>query len=589
MTVRSPIVSVLGHVDHGKSSILDSIRGSNIIAGEAGAITQAIGASIIPIDTVKKKCGKLLESLNMQFNIPGLLFIDTPGHAAFTSLRKRGGNLADIAIVVIDINEGFKPQTIEAVEILKKYKTPFVIAANKLDLVPGYQKKSDFVLQDISLQGQATKEKIDQRIYELVGMIHEKFHLPSERFDRVESYTKQIAIVPCSAKENIGIAELLMAITGMAQKYMEECLKCDVGSSAKGTIMEVKEEKGLGLTIDVILYDGTLKVNDTIVIGSLGEPIVVKVRALLEPLPLAEMRDKKAKFKHVKEVRAATGVKISAPGFEGVISGMPLVSCNPKTEDIEQCKACVQDQVDEVIIETEREGIVIKADNLGSLEALINMLKDREIPIRKASVGNITKKDITDAESNYEKDPLKTVILGFNVKIEKDMAREHVNVITNDVIYKLIEDYEQWTDEETKRLESEKLEVLVRPCKIEVLQNCIFRQSNPAIVGVEVLTGVLKIGTHLMKDDGRRLCSVKSIQCEQENFQRLEKGKQAAISLPGLTVGRQINENDILYSDIPEDDFRKIKNLKHYLNKDEIGVLKEIAEIHRKENPVWGV
>ncbi|MFH1505413.1 MAG: translation initiation factor IF-2 [archaeon] len=587
MKCRSPIVTVLGHVDHGKSSILDAIRGSNIIAGEAGAITQAIGASIIPLEVVQKKCGKLLESLKMTFTIPGLLFIDTPGHAAFTSLRKRGGNLADIAIVVIDINEGFKPQTMETIEILKKYKTPFVVAANKLDLIPGYQKKTDFVLQDIESQSQATKEKIDQQIYKLVGELHEKFQLPSERFDRVDSYTKQIAIVPCSAKENLGIAELLMAITGMAQKYMEECLRCDIDGNAKGTILEVKEEKGLGLTVDVILYNGTLKVNDTIVIGSLEKPIVTKVRALLEPMPLAEMRDKKAKFKHVKQVFAATGVKISAPDFEGVISGMPIVSCKP--EDLEKCKQCVQEEVEEVLIETDNEGIVIKADNLGSLEALINMLKERDIPIRSASVGHISKKDITDAESNYEKDPLKAVILGFNVKLEKGVPAEQVKILTNDVIYKLIEDYEKWTGEETKRLEEEKLEILVRPCKIELLQNCTFRQNNPAICGVEVLAGILKTNTPLMKADGRHLANVKSMQSESQNLQRLEKGKQAAVSMPGLTVGRQINEGDILYSDIPEEDFRKIKKLKHYLKKEEIDILKEIAEMHRRENPVWGV
>jgi len=587
MKVRSPIVSVLGHVDHGKSSILDAIRGTNIVAAEPGAITQAIGASIIPLDTIKKKAGKLLESLKMNFTIPGLLFIDTPGHAAFTSLRKRGGNLADIAIVVIDINEGFRPQTLEAIEILKKCKTPFLVAANKLDLIAGYQKKADLVLQDIKSQSQSTQEKIDQKIYELVGKLHEQFSLPSERFDRVESYTKQIAIVPCSAKENIGVAELLMVITGMAQRYLEECLKCDAEGQAKGTIMEVKEEKGLGLTVDVILYDGTLKVNDTVVIGSLTEPIVTKIRALLEPLPLAEMRDKKAKFQHVKQVYAATGVKISAPGFEGAISGMPLLNC--RAEELEKAKKAVQEEVEEVLIETTNEGIVIKADNLGSLEALINLFKERNIPIRSARVGNITKKDVTDAESNYEKDPLKSVVLGFNVALEKEVSSEHVRVILNNVIYKLIEDYEKWVEEETKRLEAEKLEVLMRPCKIELLQNCTFRQNNPAIVGVEILTGVLKAGTPLMNKEGRSLANVKSMESENKNIPRLEKGKQAAVSLPGLTVGRQIQEGDILYSDIPEEDFRKIKGLKHYLNKEEIDVLKEVADMRRKQNPVWGV
>ncbi|MAE13664.1 translation initiation factor IF-2, partial [Candidatus Woesearchaeota archaeon] len=246
MATRSPIVSVLGHVDHGKSSILDRIRGTNIVAGEAGGITQAIGASIIPLETIQKKCGKLLEALNMDLTIPGLLFIDTPGHAAFTNLRKRGGNLADIAILVVDLNEGLKAQTKEAIEILLSYKTPFIIAANKLDLVPGYRKASEFVIQDIEAQSPRTKELIQTKIYELVGQIFDLTKLESDRFDSVDDYTKKLAIIPTSAVSGQGISELLMVLTGLAQRYFEEHLKIDVEGMGKGTILEVKEEKGLG-------------------------------------------------------------------------------------------------------------------------------------------------------------------------------------------------------------------------------------------------------------------------------------------------------------------------------------------------------
>ncbi|MCX6707042.1 MAG: GTP-binding protein [Candidatus Woesearchaeota archaeon] len=254
--LRSPICSVLGHVDHGKSSILDSIRGTCVVKGEAGLITQAIGASIIPLGTIKAKCGKLLETMNMTFTIPGLLFIDTPGHAAFTSLRKRGGALADIAIVVIDINEGFKPQTIEAIEILKNNKTPFIIAANKIDLIPGWKISQKSILQNIMEQSPDVITKIDMKLYEIVGQIHEKFSMNSERFDRVDDFTKQIAIVPCSAKTGEGLQELIMVIAGLAQRFLEKALDFNIDGPAKGSIMEVKEDKGLGKTIDVIIYDG---------------------------------------------------------------------------------------------------------------------------------------------------------------------------------------------------------------------------------------------------------------------------------------------------------------------------------------------
>ena len=583
--IRSPICSVLGHVDHGKSSILDKIRGTAIVDKEAGKITQAIGASIIPLDIIKKVSGDLLKTLGMKFTIPGLLFIDTPGHAAFTNLRKRGGNLADIAILVIDINEGLKPQTIESIEILKQYKTPFVVAANKIDKINGFVKKPGSLLQQINAQSPQIVQEIEKRMYELVGKLAE-YGFNSERFDRVSDYTNQIAIIPTSAMEGIGIPELLMVLSGLAQKFLENCLKCDVHGYAKGTVLEVKEEKGLGTTLDVIIYDGQLKVNDTIVIGGLTEPVVTKVKALLEPLPLAEMRDKKSKFKPVKEVIAATGVKISAKEIDAVISGMPIRSADEK--NIEQVKEEIQNEVDEVIVRTDKDGIIIKADSLGGLEALQKLLEDKEITIRKASVGNISKKDIIDAESNYEQDPLKAAILGFNV-VNEITDTGNVKVFTNDVIYKLIDDFEDWKKETLNALEAKELDNVTRPFKIEVLRGYVFRQSNPAVVGVEVLFGTMRLNTPVMNEEGKLISNVKSMQHEKESVREAEKGKQVATSFPNVTVGRQIKEGDVLYSAVSEEDFLKMKEMKQYLTGDEKTVLKQIADIMRRENPVWGI
>ncbi len=584
-TIRSPICTVVGHVDHGKSSILDQIRGSAIVAHEAGGITQAIGASIIPISTIQKVCGSLLEALKINFTIPGLLFIDTPGHAAFTNLRKRGGNLADIAILVVDINEGFKPQTIESIEILKSYKTPFVIAANKIDLFKGWKtdtKKS--LLQNLSEQSQDIITKIETKLYEIVMKVSE-FGMNSDRFDRVDDFAKTIAVVPCSAKTGEGIPELLMMVSGLAQRYLGDKLACSM-ESAKGTILEVKEERGLGKTMDVILYDGCLNVGDTIVVGGIEEPVVARIRALLEPVPLTEMRGDKAKFKPVKQATAATGIKISAPGTDDVIAGMPLRSATK--ENLEEQKAEVQKSVDEVIVETDHEGVVIKADTLGSLEALSKILKEKEISIMKASLGNITKKDITDAESNLSKEPLSAAILGFNVKHDTDTYTK-VKIITDDVIYKLIEDFEEWQEEKRKQIEMDKLCDVTRPCKIQILEGYIFRQSSPAVVGCEIMEGKAKTGMMIMNEAGKMITSIKQIQHEQKSLNAAERGMQVAISFEGVTVGRQIKEGETLYSEITEEEFRKMKELSQCLTEEEKSILKEIAEIKRKDNPVWGV
>ncbi len=586
--MRQLIITVMGNVDSGKTQLLDTIRNTAIVESEPGRITQCIGCSHIPAETIKRICGSLMERGGIQLKIPGFIFLDTPGHAAFTGLRKRGGNLADIAILVIDINEGIKPQTEECISILKQYKTPFVVALNKIDLLPGWTSNPKLNLVDgIKTQKENAVLYLEKKLYEAVGRLSE-LGFDSERFDRIEDYTKQLAIIPTSALTSEGLPELLMVLAGLSQKFLDESLKVDVRSAAKGTVLEVKEEKGLGMTVDAIIYDGTLKTNDTIVIGSLGEPIVTKVKALFEPMPLTEMRGKKTKFKSVKQVSAATGVKISAPELGNVVAGMPLRSCLPS--ELKEVSEDLKKEVGEVVIETDKQGIVIKADSLGSLEALSRISKNKNIEVKKASIGNISKKDISDAEASFDRDPLQSAILGFNVEIMDDVkVPQNVKVLTSTIIYKLIEDFEKWQEEASKRLKSKEIGYLYMPCKIRIMKGYVFRQSNPAIVGVDVIAGTLRAGTPLMNGEGIALTEAKGIQQEQENIEKAEKGKQVAVSLPNVTVGRQVKEEEILYSAVPEEHFRKLKELKKYLSHEEIGILKEIAEIMRQKNPMWGV
>jgi len=586
MAIRSPIISVLGHVDHGKSSILDSLRGSNIVKGEAGAITQAIGASIIPDHIIKKRCGDLLKQMNISVNIPGLLFIDTPGHAAFTSLRKRGGNIADIAVVVIDINEGFMPQTIEAIEVLKSMKTPFIIAANKIDLIPRFRVGQKNFLATFKDQNEDVRQVIENKIYELVGSLHEKFGLNSERFDRVGDFTSQIGIIPCSAKAGIGMEELLVIITGLAQKYLEKNLALNVEGPAKGIILEVKEDRGLGKTIDVILYDGSLKVGDNIVIGTLDEHITARIRSLLIPEALKDMRDKKSKFKTIKEINAATGIKISSPDFnDSIIAGMPIVGIKDNNE--REIIASIKEQINEVTFDMDKKGILVKADTIGSLEALVKMLREKNISLRKADIGNITKKDISDAESNYESDPMSAVILGFNIKNEESTKK--VKIIVKDVIYACIDELEDWLKKEEEKLQAKELDGLTKPAKLETLPNCTFRMSNPCIMGIEIIEGTIKSGSKIMDSHGNKIAEIRTMQADKENLNTATRGRQIAASMPGVTAERQIHENEIYYSDLNEKEFRDLKRLKKYLSKPELELLKEIAEIKRKQNPMWGV
>ena len=575
--IRQPIVSVLGHVDHGKTTLLDYIRGSAVAKKEAGAITQHIGATEVPIDVIYDLCGNLLSK--KKFTIPGLLFIDTPGHHAFTTLRARGGALADLAILIIDINDGIMPQTIEAINILKKYKTPFVVAVNKIDTIQGWKKEEGIIQQRLERQGSIAKKIFDEKIYEIIESLFEQ-GFSSERYDRIRNFQKNIALIPISAKTGEGVPELLMVLVGLAQRFLEKELATEKGK-AEGTVLEVKEEKGLGTTIDVIIYNGIIRQNDTIVVGGKSKPCVTTVRALLKPKPLDEIRDPSEKFEVVKEASAATGVKIAAPGLEEVFAGAPLLVA----ENVEESIAKIRDEM-KIDIKTADEGIILKADAVGSLEALAFIFSS--VPIRKAEVGDISKRDIVEASTNS--DPLNKVVLGFNVKVlpeaESEIASHDVKVLNKKVIYQLLEEYEDWKEKKMKEIEEERRKEIVHPGMVLFLPDCTFRVSKPAIIGVRVLAGEIRPEQKLMREDGKIVGKIKSIQHEKKSLNKAHQGMEVAISLEGATVGRQIKPEQVLYVDIPADAAKKLSSMN--LSPDEMDVLEKIFKIKRKENKFWG-
>ncbi|MFT4312101.1 MAG: translation initiation factor IF-2 [Candidatus Woesearchaeota archaeon] len=586
MTTRSPIAVVVGHVDHGKSSILDYIRSTNIVSKEAGAITQAIGASTIPISIISAKCQRLIDTMNLKFTIPGLLFIDTPGHAAFSSLRKRGGSLADIAILVVDMNEGFQPQTIESIKILKESKTPFVVAANKIDRIQSYktcaQTREDLILKNIEKQTEQCKTLIETKLYEVVQQLYER-GFPAERFDRVSDFTKEVAIVPTSAVNGDGMAELLMVVSALAQKFLEKQLQTTADGPARGTVLEVKEKKGQGAVMDAIIYDGTLHCGDTLVIGDVQKPIITKVRGLFLPSTLRDLREQKGAYTSVKSVSAAIGVRIVAPDLEKVVSGMPL--CSGNTDEATQF---VQKEVACFNLDLQKEGIIIKADTLGSLEALHCLLAQLSIPVRVASVGAITKKDILEAQANVEAHPEYGIILGFNIDAVENVPKD-IRIFTAPVIYKLIDEYVEYKKEKEQEKHKEDMAKLATIGKAKFLPGCAFRQNNPAIFGMEILSGELKPKMQLIKKDGSRVGSIKALQENKEVLSKATKDMQVACAIENITIGRQIHEGEIYYSALSESEYLRFKEFKNLLTPEQKELLQEIAAIYRELNPVWGL
>ncbi|MEB3825234.1 MAG: translation initiation factor IF-2 [Desulfurococcales archaeon] len=591
--LRQPIVTVLGHVDHGKTTLLDKIRGTAVAVKEAGGITQHVGASIVPAEVIEKIAEPLKEIIPVKLKIPGLLFIDTPGHELFTNLRKRGGSVADFAILVVDVMEGFKNQTYEAIEILRQRKVPFIIAANKIDRIPGWNSYPDSpFIQSYRMQKPEVKTLLENRVYEIIGQMYD-LGLPADLFLRIKDFTKTFAIVPVSARTGEGIPELLTVLAGLIQQYLANKLVY-VEGPAKGVVLEVKEEAGLGVTLDVIIYDGILRKGDIIVTAGLNGPIVTRVKALLMPRPLQEIRSHEGKFIYVEEVAAAAGVKVAAPGVEEALAGAPLLAAENE-EEAERLGREVQKDIESVIVKTDKEGVIVKADTLGTLEALTHALKKSGVPVRAAGIGNVTRNDVIDASITKKHDRYLGVILAFNVKItpeaEEEAKKQGIRIFADSVIYRLLESYEEWVKEEKERERMEKLNKLVLPGKIRILPEHVFRRSDPIIVGVEVLGGRIRPGYKLIRKDGRVIGEISGIRDRDEALQEATMGMAVAVSIKGKSmVGRHVFEGDVLYTDVPAEHAREIiENYSRDLSRDELMILAEILEIKKNADPLYRI
>jgi translation initiation factor 5B len=569
--IRQPIVTIAGHVDHGKTSILDKIRGTSIQETEAGGITQKISFTTLPKENIQKRAGTILEKFKIPLEIPGLLFIDTPGHAAFTNLRKRGGSLADIAILVIDINDGIKPQTSEVLQILKANKTPFIIALNKIDNISGWQKN-----QPIETQATNVKQNFEEKFYTIIGALHSQ-GFNAEMYSKINDFTKNIALIPCSAKTGQGIPEILAILTALSQKFLKERIKTK--TKTKGVVLEVKKDKTSNF-LECILYDGKLKTSDEIAIASFNESIITKIRNIQEAQPLNKG------FKTKTEVKAATGIKLQINSKEEILPGMPFQVIT-KQNTIEKITKEFKKELSEEI-KTNKTGIVIKADSLGSLEALLVLLKQKQIQIIKADIGPISKKDIYFTNTLPEENK---IILGFNVETSEDAQVneiKNIKIISNPVVYKLIENLEEFKIEKQKQIERKKLEELPTISKITIL-DFVFRNSNPAVFGVRVDGGKLKKGERFINKDDEKTGQIKEIQHEKNNVQEAKTSQEVAISIPGINFERQLKVGEPLYTNLSETQFRKFKQHKDLLSTEEKSILQEIAQLKRRKNPTWGI
>lgn len=585
-------MAVLGHVDSGKTSLLDKIRGTGVQGREAGGITQHIGASFLPSDTIKQMCGQLAEKLTKtEQDVPGLLVIDTPGHEVFTNLRTRGGSAADIAILVVDTNRGFQPQTNESLKILQARKVPFVVALNKVDQIPGWRPAdTPYISLAIKKQDQFIQTTLDEQIYNVVGTLS-ILGFQSEAFYRVKDFGKEVSIVPVSARTGVGIPELLTVLVGLTQQYMQKRLEQEEKQS-RGIILEVNDEVGLGTTANMILIDGKIKKGDSVVVAKRDSVIVIKPKALLLPKPLDEMRDPRDKFKPVDEVIAAAGIKIASPDLEGVLPGSTVYVTN-KESQIEEFKKTIESEMKSVFIDTQTNGITLKCDTIGSLEAITEMLRRQQIPVAKADIGHVNRRDVMEAMAIKENDRHLGVILAFNVRTLPDAQEEadnhHIKIFNDQVIYSLIDNYTLWVDDDTANEENAVFSELTPICKFTFLKGYIFRNSSPAVFGIRVDAGTVKQKIQIMKSDGKKIGKIHQLQDGKKSIDTATQGQEIACSIQDVTIGRQIEEEDVFYS-MPNSREAKtiLEKFMHKLNPEQQTVFNEIVALLRAKDASYG-
>lgn len=592
MTLRQPVVVVLGHVDSGKTSLLDKIRGTAVQSREVGGITQHIGASYFPIETIKEITGKLFDQLSKSENpVPGLLVIDTPGHEVFANLRMRGGSAADIAIVVVDVNKGLEAQTTESLDILKNRKVPFVIALNKIDQISGWKKNNSILIaEQLKIQDPTILSYLDEKVYNVVGALS-RLGYSSEAFWRVKDFTKELAIVPVSAVKGTGIPELLAVLVGLTQQYLSKRLERHE-TQTKGIVLEVNDEIGLGPSANVILLDGTLKHGDRIVVAKKDSVTVTKIKALLLPKPLDEMRDPRDKFRHVDKVIAAAGLKITSPDLEGVLAGSPLYVVK-SPEDEERLKSNIESEIKSAIVQTESNGVILRCDTIGSIEAITELLKKENVPIKSTDLGNITRKDILSASAVGEKDRYLGVVLGFNVKVFEDAEKEaferKIKIFNEKIIYNLVRSYSEWVTYEKVHEDSIVFNEIAPICKFQFLKGYVFRRNNPAVFGAEILIGKLKQKTSVINEKGKKIGIIHQIQNEGKNLEVATKGTQVALSIKEPTVGRQINEGDVFYTDLNSREARLLlERFSDRLSEEEQEIFNFILSTKREIDPSFG-
>ncbi|XP_078514139.1 eukaryotic translation initiation factor 5B isoform X2 [Lissotriton helveticus] len=568
--LRAPVICVLGHVDTGKTKILDKLRHTHVQDGEAGGITQQIGATNVPLDAIFEQA-KMVKTFDREkVKIPGMLIIDTPGHESFSNLRNRGSSLCDIAILVVDIMHGLEPQTIESINLLKTKKCPFIVALNKIDRLYDWKKSPETdVVTALKKQKKNTKDEFEERTKAIIVEFAQQ-GLNAALFHENKDPRTFVSLVPTSAHSGDGMGSLIALLVDLTQTMLTKRLAhCE---ELRAQVMEVKSLPGMGTTIDVILINGRLREGDTIIVPGVEGPIVTQIRGLLLPPPMKELRVKNQYEKH-KEVMAAQGVKILGKDLEKTLAGLPLLVAH-REDEIPVLRDELIHELKQTLsaIKLEEKGVYVQASTLGSLEALLEFLKTSEVPYAGINIGPVHRKDVMKASVMLEHDLQYAVILAFDVRIERD-AQEMadtlgVRIFSAEIIYHLFDAFTKYRQDYKKQKQEEFKHIAVFPCKIRILPQFIFNSRDPIVMGVIIEAGQVKQGTPLCVPSKSfvDIGIVTSIEVNHKQVDVAKKGQEVCIKIepiPGDSpkmFGRHFEATDFLVSKINRQSIDALKN-----------------------------
>eukprot|EP00796_Vickermania_ingenoplastis_P010590 gene10589-7357_t len=582
-SLRSPISCVLGHVDTGKTSLLDRIRRSNVQAGEAGGITQQIGATFFPAEGLLIATGELREQLDMR--VPGLLVIDTPGHESFTNLRSRGSSICDIAILVVDIMHGLENQTRESIRLLREQRCPFLIALNKVDRLYDWEPHENMPIQKtLALQKKHVQSEFQTRTADVLNQLSAE-GLNTMLYYKNNDKRKVISIVPTSAHTGEGICDLLMLEIALVQEFMKD--KVTLRDDLQCTVLEVQPVQGMGFTIDCILINGELHEGQNICLCGQSGPIYTQIRLLLTPQPMKEMRAKSS-FEHHSTIKAAMGIKICANDLEFVVPGTSLVVVDDNMSKEEAAEAVMSDaQRVEEMVSKEGVGVTVMSSTLGALEALLSFLKDMKIPIGYAGIGTIQKRHLYHALSMKRKSPRHAVVLAFDVSIAdnaNEMAdKEEIRIFQANIIYHLFDAFTQ------ARLRDS----VIFPVVLTVTGDA-FHATKPMIIPVKVKNGQLRTGTPLCTVTGKEgdsnkdgeikmIGRVMSLERDGKPVEKATPGMEVAVKIytgdTNASFGRQVDKHSELISRITRPSVNAIKKFRSELTPEDVNLLATLIQV----------